>query len=157
MINPQHLIEYVIRPTLTHLNMYSEAAENLLIGTAMHESRLEYLHQIKGPAIGLWQMEPATHDDLFENYINYRNNLRSLLRQLAGAKYLVSKVDPSEMHGNLNYACAMARMQFYRQSEPLPDKDDIEGLGRYYKKYFNTELGKATPEQFVEAYKRVIT
>jgi len=136
--------------------MYSEAAENLLIGTAMHESKLEYLHQINGPAIGLWQMEPDTHNDLWENYIKYRDNLKSLLRQLAGAKHLSKNVDHKEMHGNLNYACAMARMQYYRQAEPLPDSQDIEGLAEYYKKYYNTPLGKATPRHFVEAYHKVI-
>ena len=156
MINPQHIIKYVIRPTLEHLGMYSEAAENLLIGTAMHESELEALHQKHGPAIGLWQMEPTTHYDLWEIYIDGRHNIKSLVRQLAGAKYIGMRLDPDEMHGNLNYACAMARITYYRHSEPLPDKDDIEGLGRYYKKYFNSELGKATPQDFVNAYNKVI-
>lgn len=147
------LIQYVIRPTLNYLGMYSEAAENLLIGTAMHESLgLERLHQIKGPAIGLFQMEPSTHYDLWEHYISYSEKLSGLAKELAGFRYSGTRVDPDEMHGNLYYACAMARFQYYRHSEPLPDAEDIEGLGRYYKKYYNSTEGKGTPEHFVEAY-----
>lgn len=152
----QDLIEHVIRPTLEYMGMYSEAAENLLIGTAMQESRLKYLHQVSGPAIGLWQMEPATHDDLYTNFIDYKGALKALVRSLAGSKYANTKIDPDEMHGNLYYACAMARLQYYRQKEPLPYAEDIHALSRYYKKYYNTPLGKATLEQFIESYHMAI-
>jgi len=156
MIDSNQLIEYVIRPTLNHLDMYSEAAENLVLGTAMHESHLQYLHQIEGPAIGLWQMEPVTHDDIWTNYINPRMNLKSLMRQLAPAKYMGKAIDADEMHGNLFYACAMCRMHYYRRPERLPDKDDINGLANYWKKYYNTFMGKGKPEQFVKAYQSLI-
>lgn len=151
----QDIIEYVIRPTLKHLNLYSESAENLLVGTAAHESRFEYLHQVKGPAIGLWQMEPGAFKDIFDNYLDYRSELKVKIRNLAAGRFSGTVIPAEEMHGNLNLACAMARLQYYRQSEPLPHKDDIAGLGRYYKKWYNTPAGKATPEDFVEAFNKI--
>ena len=36
--------------------------------------------------------------------------------------------------------------------EALPEEQDIEGLARYAKKYWNTDEGKATWEDYFNAY-----
>ena len=60
--------------------MWSTAAEELVLGTAIVESSLIYISQHgAGPALGLWQVEPATHDDLYANYLSYRQELGSRL------------------------------------------------------------------------------
>jgi hypothetical protein len=54
-IRSYDLRQYVIRPTLQRLGLWSLAAENLLLGTAAQESKLGYyLHQLEGPALGLY-------------------------------------------------------------------------------------------------------
>lgn len=69
-ILPAHLRDLIIRPTLVEMGHYSPAAEALLLGTAAHESHGgRYLSQIRGPARGIYQMEPATHDDLWRHYL----------------------------------------------------------------------------------------
>ena len=74
----------VLRPTLRYLELWSPAAENLVIGTAAHESGgCRYLTQIGGPALGLYQIEPATHDDLWTNFLAYRVELRAKTAALA--------------------------------------------------------------------------
>ena len=56
MINIEHFKDEVVVPTLTELSMYSEAAVQLVIGTAIQESRLHYLKQIpSGIAKGVCQ------------------------------------------------------------------------------------------------------
>ena len=61
----------VIRPALTKINLWSRSAEELVLGTAIVESGLTYLKQRgEGPALGLWQIEPATHEDLYTNFLN---------------------------------------------------------------------------------------
>ncbi len=55
---------------------------------------------------------------------------------------------------NVAYATAIARLVYYRHPEPLPLPDDVEALGRYYTKYFNTALGQGSAEEFVRNYKR---
>ena len=73
----------VIRPALEKLSLRSLSAEELVLGTAIVESGLTYLKQHgDGPALGLWQVEPATHDDLYTNFLNYRPELGSKLMQL---------------------------------------------------------------------------
>ena len=64
MIQPEHLVKYVIEPVLKTLDLYSEDAVNLVLGTACVESECgRWLHQLgTGPALGIYQMEPDTHD-----------------------------------------------------------------------------------------------
>ena len=60
-LNVRDLRVEVIRPALRALDLWSPAAEDLVLGTAAQESGLAYLRQIGGgPALGLWQIEPAT-------------------------------------------------------------------------------------------------
>ena len=74
----------VIRPALEKLSLWSLSAEELVLGTAIVESGLTYLKQHgDGPALGLWQVEPATHDDLYTNFLNFRPELGSKLLVLA--------------------------------------------------------------------------
>ncbi|WP_328286209.1 hypothetical protein [Kozakia baliensis] len=77
----KHLI---VVPTLAALGLGSPSAVNLVTGTALAESRGAYLRQINGgPALGFWQMEPATHDDCWENFLNFPAQSR-LKRVLEG-------------------------------------------------------------------------
>lgn len=150
MIDPQQFRRYVIRPTLQHLKMWSPAAENLLLGTAAHESRLRYLVQDGGPALGFYQIEPSTHRDIWQNYLVYKAELASTVRSLAGQRF------PDERHTelitNLAYATAIARLVYYRQPDPLPAPDDVPALARYWKKIYNTPKGKGHVIDFIRHY-----
>lgn len=153
-IEPSHLREYVIVPTLTKLGLYSESAVELLMGTAAQESHLgRYLHQINGPAIGIYQMEPATYRDIYANFLRYKDRLREKVDALRAA---VGTIDPSEreMHGNLYLATAMARIHYLRVPTPLPSAGDLWGLAHYWKVNYNSYLGKGTEEEFVQNYNR---
>ncbi|MEH6477689.1 MAG: hypothetical protein V7727_18500 [Sneathiella sp.] len=128
----------VVRPTLEELGMWSPAAENLVYGTALTESGLAYLQQRGGgPALGLWQMEPATFNDI-RVYLVRRHDLAAKVMPMA----LEQPLQPSEIVYNLKLACAMCRIHYWRVEEKLPAANDLAGLGAYWKRYYNTELGK---------------
>ena len=151
MIDVEHFRLHVVRATIMSLRLWSMAAENLLVGTALVESRLTYLRQFDaGPARGLYQIEPATHDDIWERYLKYRKSLKARIGALLAPT--PSRID--QLMTNLAYATAIARLVYYRHPEPLPVPGDVEALGHYYKKYFNTALGKGSAEEFVRNYKR---
>lgn len=162
MIDPVQLRDYVIRPVLKYLEPeipYSLAAEHLLLGTAAQESKLRYLHQLgKGPAVGLWQMEPNTHDDIWENFLKRNPKLFTKVFRLTlndeteQADFLQHR---DEMVGNLYYACAMARVYYWRIRESLPPADDAFSMGVYWKRHYNTPAGAGTVEQFVESWKLI--
>lgn len=145
--------EYIIRPTLKEIGLHSLAAENLLLGTALVESNLEYVQQLGGgPAIGVYQMEPATHRDIWNNYLRHRPDLANCVNDFLSPSY--DKL--YQLRGNLHYATAMARVHYLRVPKALPLADDAEGLAQYHKDYYNTHLGKTDVSKSIEHFKRAI-
>jgi hypothetical protein len=143
----------VVRPVLTHLQLWSTAAENLLIGTALQESGLRFLHQRGGgPARGLYQIEPDSENDLHVNFLAYRPPLAARLYGLVAP--VPSRTE--QLATNLAYATAVARLIYYRCPEPLPAAGDIAGMARYWKFHFNTEKGKGSIPAFILNYKEFI-
>lgn len=144
---------YIINPTLTSFGLYSQSAANLLMGTCAQESHFgKYLHQLgKGPAKGVFQMEPATHDDIRDNYIAHRQQFKRLL--LANG---YQTLEAEQLVYDLRYATIMARFHYYRIREALPAADDIPALARYWKEYYNTRFGKGTEEEFIANYNKFI-
>jgi len=159
-ISCEHLRLYVIRPTLEKLDLWSQSAENLLLGTVAQESGMgTYLKQIGGgPALGIYQMEPATYSDIWDNYLAYNAPLYRLVT------LFISKINTGqnglgakEMITNLAYATALARVHYLRVKEPLPPASDITGLALYWKKYYNTNKGKGTVDEFKKNYEKYVT
>lgn len=142
-INPQQLKLHVIRPTLQHLSLWSPAAEQLVLGTALTESRGEFIKQLgSGPALGLWQMEPATHDDIWQNYLRYNPELAGAVSELTTAAAITKGA--LEMAGNLYYGGAMCRVHYRRVRHALPTAGDALQLARYWKDFYNTLQGAGT-------------
>ncbi len=144
MLDPGQFRRLVIRPALQAIGLCSPAAERLLLGTALTESGLRHLHQVRGPALGIFQIEPATHADVWANYLAYRENLAGRVASLASEQ---PRLD--QLVWNLAYATAIARLIYYRRPEPLPAADDLAGLARYWKAHFNTALGAGSAEDFL--------
>lgn len=145
MIDPRQFRLLCIRPALAPIGLWSLAAERLLLATALAESGLRDLVQSGGgPARGLYQMEPATHDDIWNNYLHFRDRLQADARALcAGAPGI------GQMVWNLQYASLMARLVYWRRPEPLPPADDIEGHAAYWLAHYNTIEGKGTRAHFL--------
>jgi hypothetical protein len=154
MIDNKQLRELIIKPALDCLQMYSDSAEELLVFTCACESLGgTYLKQVKGPALGIYQMEPATYTDIWENYIKNQGHVLNLL----SINFDVHKLPlPERMIYDLKFATAMARLHYRRRKEPLPQATDIDGIWEYYKKYYNTHLGKAEKETSIKHYQKFL-
>lgn len=150
MINAEQLRSLIIKPTLLDLVMYSEDAEELLMFTCAVESNGgEYLKQIKGPALGIYQMEPETYNDIWENYIKRKTYVSLILL----SNFDSSRMPPEDrLVYDLRFATAMARLHYARIPEKLPSKDDVVGMWEYYKKYYNTVNGKAEHDTAIAKY-----
>jgi hypothetical protein len=145
MIDVIQFRDLVIVPALSELGLYSQAAEELLLGTALQESRLQYLRQLNnGPALGVFQMEPATHNDIWTNYLKYKRELALKVGTLA------HKIAPASLATDLLYAAAMCRVHYLRVPEALPQQGDYEGQAAYWKEHYNTYLGSGTEEEYLE-------
>lgn len=160
-IKTEDLKTRVIVPVLNLLELYSESAVNLLLGTAAQESHMGYWLKQNGggPAIGIYQMEGATHNDIWTNYLEYRHELMEVVDSLRLNIYdstSLTDIGEVQMAGNLYYATAMARVHYLRKPGALPAADDIEGLAHYWKDHYNTHQGKGTVEEFIHNYKKYV-
>lgn len=154
MIRSHDLRVYVVRPTLEKMDMWSESAEELLMGTAAVESDLGYfLKQVRGPARGIYQMEPATETDIWDNYILFRPELMAIMTSVGHPLM----PDDDSMIFNLEYATAMCRLHYRRVPTALPRFDDLKGLERYHKVHYNTHKGKTEEGEFRAKYKRLVS
>src|SRR2546429_446898 len=104
--NPAIFAATVIAPVLQQIGLFSPAAQQLLLGTAIQESGLIARRQSGGgPALGLYQMEPNTANDIWENFLRYRPPLAEKIKALLSSS-TASKV--LELERNDQYATAMA-------------------------------------------------
>ena len=147
----QNFLENIIRPTLNGLGLGGSAAEELLLGTAIQESSLTHRTQLGGgPGLGLFQMEPATHNDIWNNYLKYRPDLGKQVSSL-----LTSTDKLGNLQNNDAYATAMARVHYLRARGALPSAGDLSGQASYWKSNYNTSLGKGTTSQYVNNWNLV--
>lgn len=149
-IHPAHLLDYVISPTLDFIGQSSLSAKILLLATAAQESNMGfYINQLgNGGAVGLYQMEKATHDDIWDNFLAFRSELKS--KVMATLCPMTSRYD--NLKYNLAYSTTLTRIHYLRNHESIPDGDDVEKLANYWKTYYNTHLGKGTVSDFIRNY-----
>jgi hypothetical protein len=178
-VNPQHVLDNWIKPAVSSLGgkYNSRVAALLVLGTGAQESNYKYVTQLGGgPGLGFWQMEPATHADIYKNFLFYRPNLLFRVIELTlvfwsdfdgntlltetERKYFCNEFPhwaDKELTWNQRYAAAMCRIHYYRVPDPLPTPTEgVAGLARYWKCHYNTEQGAGTEEQFIENWNRLI-
>lgn len=157
-LDVRQLRDFVVRPVLEDLGAWSLGAEQLVLGTAAQESGFVYLHQLgKGPALGLWQMEPFTYRDIWASYLDSRPGLARSVRMMISAVNSAGRPpEPSELVWNLHLACAMCRILYLRAPFAMPEAGDLAGMAHNYKRFYNSPLGAATEEEFVRNYQRLV-
>ena len=151
----RNLIEGVLRQLATlpsYPSINRKEAVELLMGTCAQESHLgKYRKQIGGgPALGIYQMEPATFDDIVENYLSFNPSLKSKIMEASGVRGLKA----GDLVNNDKLSTCMARVHYLRVKEAIPSS--LEGQARYWKKYYNTPLGAGTEEEYKSNYKNLV-
>jgi len=136
-------VRATIEQALSRFNLPdSEAAVRLLLMISAHESGMfSFCRQVRGPALGLFQMEPATYEFCIE-YLSRTGKFPTVARKCMPARLVTDSV----------LAAAMARVYLFSKPEPLPEADDLQGLAVYAKRHWNTEAGAATVDDYLKAY-----
>jgi hypothetical protein len=154
MLDCSQFRSLIVEPVLSKLRVYSKNAEEILVFTCAVESKGgTFLQQIKGQALGIFQMEPNTYSDIWANYIRSRNQLATLMALHFGCNKIP---DIERLIYDLHFATAMTRIHFLRVPGNLPESKDIDAMWDYYKKYYNTEKGKAKKEDSIKKYQEFI-
>ena len=140
-------IKEIIGWTLHQLNMHSDDAVELIYRTGMAETKYKHLIQMGGgPAVGFFQCEPATMRDIIENYASYRPDIMTKLYALG-----YDDTDAEmRMMGSIPLQVAFCRLKYRRDKYMIPSAEDIAEQGKYWKRVYNTKLGKGTLEHFLE-------
>lgn len=157
-MDSQQLLDYIIKPTLEYMggNYNSKEAQMLLLATAAIESHCgHYVAQVNGPALGIWQMEPKTLHDIYDNCDAINATGKPLLLKLDKLDLFNCNREETLEEGLVvspMYACAMARLKYSMSPDRLPSYKDISGIYEYYKKIYNTPLGKSDFGKFGRAW-----
>jgi hypothetical protein len=157
-MDAQQLHDYIIKPTLQYMggNYYSKESAFLLLCTAAIESNCgDKIKQDDGPALGIFQMEPDTEDDI---WLNCDALVRDCFDSVIGGLHL-SKDDRFgyiALIESPKYACAMARLKYSMDPHALPkltgdSSVDLKSFYDYYKRVYNTVLGASTYDKWCTA------
>ena len=149
----QKFIPFHIKSTLKEQNIYTDGMYMLLLGTAATESDFGKLNkQDGGPALGIFQMEPNTANDIWNEYLAYNYVLRHKVK-----KTLWKNVDlKTQLRYNIKYQTMMAYVH-YKRAEARKNIKIENSLSKwsasyYYKRYFNTYAGKGSTIRFFRKY-----
>jgi hypothetical protein len=163
MINLGQWKAHLVRPSLTTFaslanlsgRIDAEWAINQIVGTTKESAGCEYLVQLdSGPAVGFYQMEPATHDDIWANYLKYNQHLVTALYSVVGRSTMnVGSAD--EMIGDLTYATLMCRIDYYRSKLAAP-ANTAQALAEYHKIVYNTASGASVASDDIAYYQEAI-
>jgi len=152
-MDAQQLYDHIIKPTHEYMrgNYESKNANFLLLCTAAIESNCGYyIKQIGGPALGIWQMEPDTEEDIYNHCDAMQGEEFKELIELTmpvthdrawGEALIVAPM----------YACAMARLKYSMDTAALPDHNNLRAVYDYYKRIYNTPAGASTWPKFKQA------
>jgi hypothetical protein len=122
--------------------LHSDHCVELLAMLAAHESLGgKHRRQIGGgPALGIFQIEPVTHNSIWDN----SDTIKSRAARF-GIKEDVSKLETDD-----RYSIWVARHYLAQDVNPLPKTP--EAMAAYCKSYWN-RTGKATPEKYLNDYR----
>lgn len=125
-----------VAPALALLpaNLNTLARRQIVLGTGYKESGYIHTRQMGGgPALGFWQMEPRTHDDIWDNFLAYRPDLKAAAEKAAGQPSPTAEL----LVTNPVYAALMCAIQYYRSPLILPRAFDAFGQACMWKKAYN--------------------
>lgn len=142
----KQLLKLVVEPELKRMGLYTPGWAKFILMIIAHESMQgRYIKQVKGPALGLSQMEPFTHNAIVSYLRERRPEIVHYMHKYHGG------FDSEKLIYDLRYMVAMSRLFFVRFPERLPD-ESATSLAEYAKRRWNTIAGAAEPRDYLEAY-----
>lgn len=134
-------LKKIITDTAKEMDRFKPECVELLCMIAAHESGLgKHRKQINGPALSLFQIEPITHDSIWDNC----DSIKALAKKLGITRNLKS------LETDDRYAAFVARCYLLMDKNSVPKS--VCEMGQYAKSYWNSSAGKASPEAYVDAY-----
>ncbi len=153
-LNPAQVRDLIVRPSLRKLGLPGgEPVEKLIMGTGAHESDgFRELKQVGGgPALSLWQIEPATALDAIARLpVAVRLALETL--RIGPMSFI------DQLPGNLYLGAGLCRAIYFLKPFRLGELGaaEPEKLARVWKVYWNTLEGAGTEAEFLGHYQAMV-
>lgn len=145
----------VVRPTLKQLRAWSPGMEALLLGTAAQESELGFhLKQGSRHGMGIFQISPSTHRQIWDKYLINFPALASKVRGLASQRDFLQHPH-AELATNLRYATAIAWLVYRAAGVENVENSDLPRMAKLWKKHFH-HGPSASLRDFVDSYRKLI-
>lgn len=138
-------VQEVLRRLHPHVP-YSEDAVRLLLMTAAHETKLgKRLVQVRGPAMGMFQMERKTEIDTLERLWSKHPNVHHAVMSVIGWSW-----HPRLLMEDIDYQIAIARAYYWLRTRKVPSCPEMQAMTA--KRHWNTKAGKAKVRDYLLAY-----
>jgi hypothetical protein len=126
-------------------------AIQLMIGTACAETHFGTFRDDYEPqGRGVYQFDGVRFNDIRDYLIVQRKDIHKIIIEEFGfdMRYIGfnSALDHSPLLNSV-----LCRIGYYMKPEPLPYVGDVIGQAAYYKKHWNSSIGKSSPEKYIEA------
>lgn len=143
------------------LRIDKEGYKKLLIETAIYESSTgSVVRQYRGPALGIYQIEPRTHRYVTEEWLGRQG---CAIRDSVARNVNMWKIKAPPGYDdtrwnlmyNINYQTAVALALYYKRTS----KNDkyslttIRDRSRVYKRFYNTRSGKGSKLGYIQKAK----
>lgn len=154
------LREAIIKPCLKTLGDYSCDVENLLVGTAMQESRCEkQLHSniaSDDSGLGIYRITREKHRDVWDKYLIQYPDLASVVRGFASQQQFFR--DPhNELVTNLSYATVIAWMIYRAAHVDEMKPTELSNPAHLWALHFDNGTGCArNSEDFMKTYRKSV-
>ena len=146
---------FVVRPTLKQLRAWSPGMEALLLGTAAQESELGFHLKLGGRhGMGIFQILPSTHRQIWDKYLINFPALASKVRGLASQRDFLQHPH-AELATNLRYATAIAWLIYRAAGVDKVESNDLPKMAKLWKKHFH-HGPSASLRDFVNSYSKLI-
>lgn len=133
----------IVMPVVAALALPGDATARIQLMTGIGNVETAYRTRRQyggGPALGFWQVEPRTHDDIWRNFLSGRPALAEVARRYlpaaCGGVPMAEAMTESDI-----YAACMASLVFYRSPAGLPVRDNARAQCAAWKQAYNTAAG----------------
>ncbi|MBB2155185.1 hypothetical protein HLH33_02485 [Gluconacetobacter diazotrophicus] len=132
----------IVAPVVLDLDIPGDefARVQLMTGIGNAETGYRTRRQVDGPALGYWQVEPRTHDDLWRNWLCARPALAEVARSYLPSQF-EDRPDAQALVLSDRYAACIATLVFYRSPVALPPRGNARAQCAAWKAGYNTSLG----------------
>lgn len=125
------LLDEVIRPTLTYMDVGLPSAAPLLLAMVELNERFPP----SGDGLGPFRITSAQHRQVWDNYLAFNPDLASTVRGLASQRCFLQYPD-RELITNLAYACAIAWILITTSGYDLPAAGDSAAQAALWQRLF---------------------